>query len=756
MSLQRAVLTFATLSALSLTTASGEPDTVIIPKPAPAQAEPAAQPSADSAGPLSLADRWSRKDAAKCDVTQHLNPLLAAALDKYAKPFPDPQAKKREVIEKIKYSPACYYAATQEDFDRLVRMYDLMPASLLGEERFVSATTVFVGDGGVVPNASGRAQPINLTISYPADGTTWGTGSGFGTGPNVLRNRMDGFFGNANADRAYELIRQAFGSWRRNGGITYTEVLDDNSPETTATGRSNFRGDVRIGSYFLDGFFNVLAYNNFTSSGSDMNFDSGDFAGGSFYDSTDAFRFFRNVTAHEHGHGMSYIHSVPCNDTKLMEPQASTGFEMVANDDRRGIQRNYGDRLADNNSPAAATDFGNLTSPILTSIIERDLSTNSATGFDNSDEDWFRFTLGSTQNIVITVDPTGGVYTTGQQSGGCSGTTASVNADQAGNLNIELRDSAGAVVIQTAATSAAGVNEVLTRNGVPAGTYTVRVFDVGPNATVNQFLQTYDLTLNVGGATAPPQAIAGINKRIGQGLVCWFRGDLNSRAVQPGAGISSYQWDFTNDGTFDASGAEVSTIYATAGLRTVRLRVTDTNGRIDDDTITVNVFDNTPPPPPGSCNLLTPANGAVITDLAPTFDWTDATNIESYTLTVDDNADFSSPLFTVSVTASEAFTSFGTFSENVTYFWKVLAVNPFGSTPATPTSFSFRINTTPPPACPGDFDGDGQRNTVDLVTFLSFFGTTQPPNTNGDLDGNGLVNTVDLVTFLAVFGVPCP
>lgn len=61
----------------------------------------------------------------------------------------------------------------------------------------------------------------------------------------------------------------------------------------------------------------------------------------------------------------------------------------------------------------------------------------------------------------------------------------------------------------------------------------------------------------------------------------------------------------------------------------------------------------------------------------------------------------------------------------------------------------------PPPPCPGDFNNDGQRNTVDLTLFLGAFGTVVPPGTGADLDGNGNVNTADLVLFLGVFGTPC-
>lgn len=707
-----------------------------------------------NSGLLSLAQRWSSPRV--CEDTAKLPAALREALDRYSKPFENPAAKRAELITRLARGNHCYYAVTAEDYERLLRLYDLLPASMFAapaDERFFTDTFVFVGNGSVSA-ASGRAQPVNLTFSFPIDGTTWGTSGGFGSGPNVLLNKLNGFFGAPNVDRARELIRQAFANWRRNGGITYTEVADDNTNETTGTGRVASRGDVRIGSYSLDGVFNVLAYNNFTSNGSDMNLDADDFVGGSFYSSGGAYVFFRNVVAHEHGHGMAYIHSVPCDSTKLMEPQAGTGFDTIQVDDRRGIQRNYGDRNAGNNAAGTAKDLGNMTSPSVRSAIVREASTNGTAGFNNTDEDWYRFTLGSAQPVIITVDPTGGSYSNGQQSSGCTGSLSTINADQAGNLNIELRDSAGTTVLQTAASSAAGVNEVLNAGSLAAGTYTVRVFDVGPNA--NQTLQTYDMTLSVAGATANPQAIAGVNKRIGQGFPCWFRGDLNSRALQPGAFISTYQWDFDNNGTFDASGAEVSTSYPSVGLRTVALRVTDSNGRTDTDFITVDVFSAVPPPAPGPFNLLSPANGSNTTDTTPTLDWSDASSVDSYSLTLDDNADFSSPIINgLAVFGSSITLSPGTVSVGNTYFWRVNAINAFGTTASTPVTASFSVITTPPP-CPGDINGDGQRNTNDLTVLLGSFGSNVTPGTSGDLNGDGTVNTVDLTTLLGVFGIPCP
>lgn len=60
-----------------------------------------------------------------------------------------------------------------------------------------------------------------------------------------------------------------------------------------------------------------------------------------------------------------------------------------------------------------------------------------------------------------------------------------------------------------------------------------------------------------------------------------------------GADIVSYRWDFDNDGTFDAIGVNVTTSFATAGARSVRLRVTDAAGLSNDSTQTLSIAGTT-------------------------------------------------------------------------------------------------------------------------------------------------------------------
>jgi bacillopeptidase F len=54
--------------------------------------------------------------------------------------------------------------------------------------------------------------------------------------------------------------------------------------------------------------------------------------------------------------------------------------------------------------------------------------------------------------------------------------------------------------------------------------------------------------------------------------------------------------------------------------------------------------------------------------------------------------------------------------------------------------------------CPGDFNGDGQRDQADLGHLLGAYGV----NGDGDMDGDGDTDQADLGALLGVYGVPCP
>jgi Zn-dependent metalloprotease/PKD repeat protein len=62
--------------------------------------------------------------------------------------------------------------------------------------------------------------------------------------------------------------------------------------------------------------------------------------------------------------------------------------------------------------------------------------------------------------------------------------------------------------------------------------------------------------------------------------------------------ITSYEWDFDGNGTFDATGVTSSFTYTASGTFVVTLRVTDNNGQTDETTRSVTIAEPAPPPPP--------------------------------------------------------------------------------------------------------------------------------------------------------------
>lgn len=500
---------------------------------------------------------------------------------------------------RLRFSATCYESGLRpSEFEALVAQTQLLPPSLGNVvDRFYTDTFVWQGDGGIGPSA--RALPAQLTYSFPDDGTTWGLSGTSRVAPNELNARLTATFGDL--DRGREYIRSALAAWAKVSGVTYTEVADDNTPMTGSSDRVATRGDIRIGGlqFDLNGPNGVLAFNGFPSSlgassvsGGDMAINTSYFNATWFQSTLNDYRALRNTVAHEHGHGLGCIHSVPCDMTKLMEPMIFTSRDMLQRDEIRAAQRNYGDRFAGNQTFNTAHDFGNLTSPVLRSVIVRDLSTNGFSGWNFSRQDFFKFTLGSAQPVTLTATPTGELSNQGQQTFSCNGTFANVDSLVAGNLRIELLDSLGNL-LQTSPAQSAGTPATIDAGTLQPGVYGVRVHDTGGNTAANQIVQTYNLLIRVGTAKAPPEAVAGINKRVRAGTTAWFNGSVNSRATETGATlpIAGYDWDFDGDAVLDITdNPQPSFVFPSNGVFPVTLHLTDSLGTTGTHTINVTVF----------------------------------------------------------------------------------------------------------------------------------------------------------------------
>ncbi len=107
--------------------------------------------------------------------------------------------------------------------------------------------------------------------------------------------------------------------------------------------------------------------------------------------------------------------------------------------------------------------------------------------------------------------------------------------------------------------------------------------------------------------------------------------------------IVSTQWDFEDNGSFDASGPQVSHAYLFANSYTVRLRVTDNEGAVKDLTKTVNV--STPPNDPPSANFtVSPASPKTLENVTFNSTSTDDGSIVSYEWELDGDDDFNDRL----------------------------------------------------------------------------------------------------------------
>ena len=397
-------------------------------------------------------------------------------------------------------------------------------------------------------NGSGltRGQPCTITWSYVPDGTTIPGNGGEPASASSLFAWLNGIY-SGGFNEWHGLFQQIFDRWSALSGITYVyQPTDDGATFPSSAGAVGVRGDVRISAHPIDGNFNILAYNFFPNTG-DMVIDAGD----SFFTGMgNNSRRFRNVVAHEHGHGIGFNHVCPINQTKLMEPIASTSFDGPQHDDTLGGQRQYGDDLEDNDTAATA-------SAIAATVTLDDVSIDDA-----SDVDYYRFTAGSGASATVTMTPIGFTYLEGPQNsnGSCSAGT-SFNSLTLNDLGIQLIGSNGTTVLATANGNPAGQPETLTNIALPsAGSYFVRVSGGGVAEA-----QLYRLALTVTGGSFPTGAELVTGPGPGPSsaaLVTEWAHDYSTKAIEFAAYGSSYG---TNVAAGDINGAGLDEVVTGAG-----------------------------------------------------------------------------------------------------------------------------------------------------------------------------------------------
>lgn len=327
-----------------------------------------------------------------------------------------------------------------------------------------------------------QGDPMTLTWSFIPEGTLipgFNPGLGEVDAPSNLIAYLDSIYGagpggpNLTQRPWFPLFQQIFDNWGTLTGITYKyEPTDDGATFGDAPGVIGVRGDVRIGGHTIDGSpagGSVLAYNFFPNVG-DMVIDTADL----FYFNTGGNSLgLRNVLSHEHGHGLGIKHVCPVNETKLMEPFVSFNFDGPQPDDILAANRGYGDSFEPNDTSSTAHSLGTLNDG--TTPLNISLSID-----DNTDNDFFSFTIANGKTVSLTVTPSGSTYLSGSQlaTGACTAGTP-FNAVAQSNLSLQILSPNGSTVLATANATGLGGSETISNLLLTTpGTYFVKVTGV--------------------------------------------------------------------------------------------------------------------------------------------------------------------------------------------------------------------------------------------------------------------------------------
>lgn len=294
----------------------------------------------------------------------------------------------------------------------------------------------------------GQGDPTTLTWGIVPDGTQIvAFVSNEVDGRSDLNSYLDEKFGDRSA--WLPLFEGVFDRWSELSGLSYVyEARDDGRSIQEANshpGVLGVRADIRIAGHVV-GDGPLLAYSHFPDRG-DIVFDTGD-----GFDVDPGALLFRNLVAHEHGHGLGLYHTVSNDSRALMQPFVSPAFDGPQFDDILGVQRSYGDALekkGGNDSVAKAHFLGSLatqqklsigTDVFLTRVFPE--QTDFVSIDDDSDIDVYAFEVTSPQNVSLWLRPMGPTYLEGPQQG----TQTVLNTSALNDLALELLDSSGSVI----------------------------------------------------------------------------------------------------------------------------------------------------------------------------------------------------------------------------------------------------------------------------------------------------------------------
>lgn len=414
-----------------------------------------------------------------------------------------------------------------------------------GDRYIYGARWTYTASGGT----GGFGSPITLTYSFIPDGTYIGGGAGEPASDSWLFSRMNTIF-YGDTDAWQEIFAECFADWSGHTGVTYIyEPNDDGASFPSSSGYLGTRGDVRIGAHYIDGSSGTLAYNYFPNTG-DMVMDTSEY----WHNSSQDYRFFRNVVCHEHGHGLGLEHVTPANGTKLMEAYLNTGFLGPQDDDIRGGNRLYGDNYEDDDDYDEAQDLGAFTGELV--FVDRSLDSSN-------DKDWFAFEVVGNGSLDVTLDPIGSYY---YLDG------AWIDTDEILDLGFEILNGAtGSNVLITVNDTSYGESETITGYPLSSGVHYLRVRRLVGDSDTQRYELTMDLTGD-GTAVGDETPLAGLSLGVFPNP---FNPKTTARFHVPTPGTAALA-------IFDVQGREVKTFersFGTSGWMEVSWNGTDESGR---------------------------------------------------------------------------------------------------------------------------------------------------------------------------------
>ena len=325
----------------------------------------------------------------------------------------------------------------------------------------------------------GQGDPTTLTWSVVPDGTPIVPRLSFESDqPSDLRSFLDDTFGSQEV--WLPILERSFDRISELSGLTYSfEPNDDGSPireEGFSRGVRGVRGDIRISGHDMNSS-GQLAYAYWPDNGDIVLNTRQDLQGVNDSEQT----FFRNLIAHEHGHGLGF-HHVFSNDRFLMRTGITSSFDGPQFDDILALHRGYGDvfeKRGGNDSVSQAVWLGELfeeesisvgTHGTQTTVFPNQTDFISIDGL--SDEDFYSFQIRSRQTVSVSVRPQGPSYELGNSERDWSTLDASKQSD----LSLELIGVDGRTVIASSKEFGLGESETISNISLPRGIYHVRVF----------------------------------------------------------------------------------------------------------------------------------------------------------------------------------------------------------------------------------------------------------------------------------------